>query len=302
MKQEKHRLRTINFDKTKCGVEVLLRVGAGNEIMEAYTDPGVYNTDYFEVLFFRKAKGYIELNQRKIKLSDNTIIFISPFQKRQWKLDPDHLDFTFLIFQEDFLNDFFADKLFTYRLLYFYQLDYPLHMNVSTEYVQKACGTLTEIHTELRDAKPDSEHLIRSLLYYLLLKLNRDYAQHNNLPLDKPENNHAYQFKRLLELHIKEKQRTCEYSELLGISRITLNKAVQAQFNVTATHLLKQRLLFEIKNHLIHSDITVAEIAHELHFSEPNHLMRFFKTQTGQTTSEFLAGYQNGSKAQSIGS
>ncbi|MFD2247406.1 helix-turn-helix domain-containing protein [Pontibacter ruber] len=295
-------MRTIKFDKTQCGVEVLLRVGSGNEIKGAYTNTEVYNTDYFEILIFRKAKGYVVLNQRKISLSDNTIVFISPFQKRQWKLDPNHLDFTFLIFQEDFLNDFFADKLFTYRLLYFYQLDYPLHMKVTAEYIQKACSTLTEIHTELREANPDSEHLIRSLLYYLLLKLNRDYARQNNLPLDKPENNYAYQFKKLLELHIKEKQRISEYADLMGISRITLNKAVQAQYNVTATHLLKQRLLFEIKNYLIHSDLTVADIAHELHFSEPNHLMRFFKTQTSQTTTAFLADYQNGSKANSFGS
>ena len=57
---------------------------------------------------------------------------------------------------------------------------------------------------------------------------------------------------------------------------------------------LKQRLLFEIKNYLIHSEKNVSEIANELHFSEPSHLMRFFKTQTGMTTSEFLADYQNG--------
>ncbi|WP_242920228.1 helix-turn-helix domain-containing protein [Pontibacter liquoris] len=295
-------MRTIKFDKTRCGVEVLLRVGLGKELKEAYLDTEVYNTDYFEILLFRKAKGHLVLNQRKISLSDNIIIFISPFQKRQWQLDPEHLDFTFLIFQEDFLNEFFADKLFTYRLLYFYQLDYPLRMQVTAGYIQKACSTLTEIHAELREANPDSEHLIRSLLYYLLLKLNRDYAQQNNLPLDKPEHNYAYQFKKLLELHIKEKQRISEYAELLGISRITLNKAVQAQFGVAATHLLKQRLLFEIKNHLLHSDLTIIEIAHELHFSEPNHLMRFFKTQTGQTITAFLTDYQNGSKSGRIGS
>jgi AraC family transcriptional activator of pobA len=127
------------------------------------------------------------------------------------------------------------------------------------------------------------------------LKLNRNYAKQNQLPLDKPQNNYAYQFKRLLEIYIKEKQRINEYVTLLGISRVALNKAVQGQFNVTATHLLKQRLLFEIKNLLIFSDLTVTEIAHVLHFSEPNHLMRLFKTQTGITTTEFIAGYQNGS-------
>ena len=99
----------------------------------------------------------------------------------------------------------------------------------------------------------DSEHIIRSLLYYLLLKLNRNYALKNKLPLQKPENNYAYESKKLMELHINEKQRVSEYASILGISRITLNKAVQAQFGATASHLLQQRLIFEIKNFLLHS-------------------------------------------------
>ncbi len=276
-------------------MDVLLRVGAGSEIVESYLDTPIYNTDYFEVLIFKRAKGYVILNQRKITISNNTFLFISPFQKRQWKLDSHDLEFTFLIFQEDFLNDFFADKLFTYRLLYFYQLDYPLHMAASREEIDKVCQILTEINSELKESKLDSEHLIRSLLYYLLLKFNRAYAKLNGLPIDKPENNYAYEFKKLMEVHIRKKQRVHEYASMLGISRITLNKAVQAQFNVTSNHLLKQRLLFEIKNYLLHSDRNITEIAQELNFSEPNHLMRFFKTQTGLTTSQYFTDYQNGS-------
>jgi AraC family transcriptional activator of pobA len=288
-------LKTIKFDKTECGVDFLLRAGSGNELKGAYTDTAVYNTDYFEILFFKNAKGYLILNQHKITITNNSLVFISPFQKRQWKLNPQELDFTFLIFQEDFLNDFFSDKLFTYRLLYFYQLHHPLSMVVPNEEIQKACELLSEINTELKKTQLDSEHIIRSLLYYLLLKLNREYAHHYQLPVDKPENNYAYEFKKLMEIHIKEKQRVNEYASLLGISRISLNKAVQAQFNITASHLLKQRVLFEIKNSLIHSRSTLAEIAHQLNFSEPNHLMRFFKAQTGLTITEFLKDYQNGS-------
>ncbi|PRY05036.1 transcriptional regulator [Pontibacter ummariensis] len=286
-------MKTIRFNKTECGVDFLLKVASGHELKENYTFTDFYNTDYFEILFFKKAKGYLVLNQRRIDVTDNTIVFISPFQKRQWRLDPHHLEFTFLIFQEEFLNEFFADKLFTYRLLYFYQLDYPLSMAVQSEDIQKFCESLSEIASELKKPIYDSDHIIRSLLYYLLLKLNRYYARHNHLPLDKPQNNFAYQFKRLLEVHIKEKRRINDYASLMGISRIALNKAVQGQFSVTATHLLKQRLLFEIKNLLMFSNSTVSEIAYQLNFSEPNHLMRFFKTQTGLTTTEFITDYQN---------
>lgn len=287
-------MHTIKFHKSDCGVEVLLNVLNGDVVKESYLDTDTFNTDFFEIVIFKKVQGTLILNQQKIKLADNSIIFISPFQKRKWKLEPDQLDFTVLVFQEEFLNDFFSDKLFTYRLLYFYQLNFSLEMHVDQEEIAKICTLLTEIKVELVSPKPDSSHIIRSLTYYLLQKFNREYASQNKLSLENAANNFAYQYKLLLELHIRDHQRIEDYVKLLGVSRISLNAAVKKQFNVTATHLLKQRLLFEIKNYLIHSDKTVTEIAYELHFSEPNHLMRFFKGLTGLTTSQFCANYQNG--------
>lgn len=195
---------------------------------------------------------------------------------------------TTLIFQEAFLNDFFADKLFTYRLSYFYQLTHPLLINIHQDEMLKYCNFLTEIKTELVESKPDSVHIIRSLLYYLLQTLNRRYSDQHSISIKNTGRNIAFLFKSLMEIHIKDKQRVSEYAEILGISRISLNKAIKVQFNATATDLLKQRLLFEIQNSLLHSNKTVNEIAYELNFREPNNLMRFFKTQTGQTTTEFI--------------
>ncbi|WP_316838386.1 AraC family transcriptional regulator [Pedobacter gandavensis] len=279
-------MKTIKFHKTECGVDFLLNVLTENDI--DYTDTGTFDTDYFEILFFKEAKGILILNQQEIELKAGSIIFISPFQKRNWRLDPNNLQVTTLIFQEAFLNDFFADKLFTYRLLYFYQLVHPLKMNIDQDEMLKYCNLLTEIKMELLTSETDSVHIIRSLLYYLLQTLNRRYAKQHTLSLKKSGNNLAFQLKNLVEIHIKELQRINDYAEMLGISRISLNKAVKAQFNTTATQLIKQRLLFEIQNSLLHSNKTINEIAYELNFSEPNHLMRFFKTQTGQTTTEFI--------------
>ena len=287
-------MKTIKFHKKDCGVDFLLNVLPSEEIKENYLSNEIFNTDFFEIVFFKTGKGSIVLNQQNITIKDNSVVFISPFQKRKWNLNRTDLDFKVLVFQEDFLNDFFADKLFTYRLFYFYQLDYPLLMQIDKISFKKLWEQLNEIKIELVNTKADSVHIIRSLLYYLLQKLNRKYAQNHNLSNENSANNYAFQFKKLLELHIKEKQRISDYTQLLKISRITLNKAVKDQFNVTASSILKQRLLFEIKNLLIHSDMNIGEIAYELNFSAPNHLMRFFKTQTGNTTTEFMDSYQNG--------
>lgn len=287
-------MRTQKFHKTECGVDFLINVLPSDEVKEGYLKKEVYNTDYLEIAFFKKGSGNLILNHHKIPIKENSIVFLSPFQKREWNLDPEGLDFVVLVFQEDFLNDFFSDKLFTYRLLYFYQLEYPLNMQIDAELIERYYALLAEIKSELVKTRFDSVHIIRSLIYYLLQKLNREYTEKYNLALEKNQNNEAFQFKKLIEIHIKEKQRINDYIELLKINRITLNKAVKEQFNITASHLLKQRLLVEIKDYLIHSKLTVAEIAFQLNFSEPNHLMRFFKNQTGITTTDFLNEYQNG--------
>ena len=90
------------------------------------------------------------------------------------------------------------------------------------------------------------------------------------------------------------KQRVQEYADMLRVSRVTLNNSVMAQFGVSAIHLLKQRLLEELKNELLFSDRNVSQLADEFHFSDPSHLMRFFKQQTGKTFTQYITDYQNG--------
>src|SRR5690606_9989164 len=116
-------METLKFLKADCGVEVLLNVLHHTSADGSYLGKAPFNTDFFEVVFFKKAKGKLLLNDHQIELTGHSVVFLSPYQKRQWHIDEGEQDFTILLFQEDFLNEFFADKLFAYRLLYFYQLD-----------------------------------------------------------------------------------------------------------------------------------------------------------------------------------
>lgn len=279
-------MKTINFHKTECGVDFFINILNQDTINYLQTD--VHNTDYFEVVFFSKAEGKVYINDQTIDIQNNSIIFISAFQKRAWKINQDGLEFKTLIFREDFLNEFFADKFFTHKMLFFYQLNHELLLNVSDSEMKRFNEFLVEIKTELVHTKKDSVHIIRSILYYLLQTINRRYASANDLMIEKDDKNYAVQYKSLLENHICQKKNIEDYTVLLNISRITLNKAVKEQYNVTATELLKQRLLAEIKDRLVYSNKTVSEISFDLNYAEPGHMMRFFKMQTGMTTSEYL--------------
>ena len=288
------RLVSVPFSKTRCGVDFYINTGESKDICGVLTEHRTFKTDFFSFYFFRHANGYVLLNFRKIELRDDMVLLLSPHQQQEWHVDEAELDYTFLIFREDFMRTFIADKFFVYRLLYYYQTDTPPYLFAAPEELAEYMRLLGKIKQELLHPVADTYNLIVSVLYYLLVVINRAYAKTYRLPVEVPKNNYAFQFKDLLEKHIRDMQRVQEYADILRVSRITLNNSVMAQFGVSATHLLKQRLLEELKNELLFSDRNVSQLADEFHFSDPSHLMRFFKQQTGKTFTQYITDYQNG--------
>lgn len=288
------RLVSVPFSKTRCGVDFYINTGESKDICGVLTEHRTFKTDFFSFYFFRRANGYVLLNFRKIELRDDMVLLLSPHQQQEWHVDEVELDYTFLIFREDFMRTFIADKFFVYRLLYYYQTDTPPYLLAAPEELAEYMRLLGKIKQELLHPVADTYNLIVSVLYYLLVVINRAYAKTYRLPVEVPKNNYAFQFKDLLEKHIHTVQRVQEYADMLRVSRITLNNSVMAQFGVSATHLLKQRLLEELKNELLFSDRNVSQLADEFHFSDPSHLMRFFKQQTGKTFTQYITDYQNG--------
>ena len=59
------------------------------------------------------------------------VLLLSPHQQQEWHVDETALDYTFLIFREDFMRTFLADKFFVFRLLYCYQTDTPPYINAT---------------------------------------------------------------------------------------------------------------------------------------------------------------------------
>lgn len=282
------------FSKTECGVDFFINTAHGSERRGVLTEYPVFKTDFFEMFFFRKANGYLLLSYQKIELRDGMVLILKPHQQQEWHIDEDALDYDFLIFRNDFMRTFIADKFFVYRLQYCQQTDTPPYFMATADELTEYERLLKKIRSELRQPVADSYHIIVSVLYYLLAVLNRRYTETYSLPFELPKNHYAFLFVELMEQHIRDLQRVQEYADLLHVSRVTLNQSVMAQYGVPATVLLKQRLLAEIKNGLLFSHKTVSEIAYDFHFSEPSHLMRFFKKATGKTCTQFQQEYENG--------
>lgn len=287
-------MRKVHFSKTLCGVDFLLNVLYSKSSNQLDFSTDAQSADFFQVVFIRDGRGVLRVNHQDMKISDYTVFFISQHQKHQWDVEVETLEAYFLVFQEGFLNEFFADQYFTFRLLYFYQAQHSPTISLSQKEFETFQVILQDISKELESPKGDSVHIIRSMLYYMLMLLNRRYSEAKLIELTLANDNIAWRFRQLVERNIYTKQRIEEYAGLMNISRVSLNKAVKEQFNVTASDFIRSRLIFEIKSKLLYTNLSISEIAEELCFSEPNHLSRFFKSREGISPVDFRRCYQNG--------
>ena len=294
MAKQRQRLVEVPFSKTECGVEFFINAAHSIERPGVLTEYEAFKTDFFEIFFIRKANGYVLIDYRKINLKDGMVLFVKPHQQQEWHIDEAALDYDFLIFREDFMRTFIADKFFVYRLQYCQQTETPPYLMCSGNECEEYHQLLKKIRAELRQPQADSYNIIVSVLYYLLAIMNRHYVREHQLPQAAPKNSYAFQFVELMETHIRKLQRVQDYASLLKISRITLNHSVMSQYGISAVNLLKQRLLEEIKNELLFTNKSISEIAYAFNFPEPSHLMRFFKQQTGKTCRKFQEDYRNG--------
>lgn len=78
-----------------------------------------------------------------------------------------------------------------------------------------------------------------------------------------------------------------DFAARLGIHVNHLNYAVKAITGKTTRDLIAEKVLYEIKGLLKHTDWDISEIAFALGFSYSNHLNNFFKRHTGTTPSAF---------------
>ena len=210
-------MKYIKFNKTICGVDFLLNVLnlKTDTTCEDFED--LQAADFFQVYFLKEANGMLKLNDRYIELKPNTIVFISQDQHHAWQGVVEQFEGQLLVFQDEFLNSFFSDQYFIFRLLYFYQTVHPLSLSVAPNELDDFLQKLKEIKKELVTPQSDSVHLIRSLLYYILIALNRNYSETNQIGQAIALDNTAYQFRQLVEQNIFSHQRVeglCGYDDV----------------------------------------------------------------------------------------
>ncbi|GGX88509.1 helix-turn-helix domain-containing protein [Streptomyces minutiscleroticus] len=128
---------------------------------------------------------------------------------------------------------------------------------------------------------------LRMLLAVLLLRLT--HAHPSAAPAAVPRDGPFPRFRAAVERDFTRTHRVGDYAAALGYSTRTLTRAALAATGSTAKAYLDARIVLEAKRLLVHTDLTAADVARHLGFTDPGDFGKFFRKHDGRTPLSFRA-------------
>jgi AraC family transcriptional activator of pobA len=280
-------VKSYHFLPRKYGKDLLLDIARIETLKNFVLDSTPHQISFYEILFIEKGKGSFSLDENRTTLGPGTVIFTSPGQVRRWNAR-DVSGYT-LFFEKDFLSLFFTDKLFLYRFQYFHQYSRPTGMKMPAKTFHRILELIRNLEEEFRQLQSDSNHLLRAILYQLLIVLNRYYSTVYRVQSDTHVHPDFYRFRLLVEKQFMSQHRVAYYTQMLRISSAHLNKICRQYSGLSAQKMIHHKLVSEIKKQL-RCNLSAKEIAYEFDFSDPSNFNRFFKKLTGATAQQYRDG------------
>lgn len=276
-------MKKLLFERQKYGRELLIDA-TSVEYLDLVSDTMV--TTFYTLMFLKKASGTYLLDTEEIVLQDHMVLFVRPGQINyipNAAFKAGH----FLFFEGDFLDEFLNDQHFIYKFPYYHNPTLPSYLILEPRIFNKYNELAAEILEEITLLSTDSNHVLRSLIYYLLVRLNQLYAKKHGGITTTILEPRLRQFLKILQKEIITMQSVQQYADYLKISRVHLNKLCQKYFSKTAYQMIREQLLSEVKKEIKYADKGLAEIAYNFNFSAPSHFTRFFKQMTNLTPHEY---------------
>jgi AraC family transcriptional regulator, transcriptional activator of pobA len=145
------------------------------------------------------------------------------------------------------------------------------------------------IDEEIRQDQNDKALAIKLLVELILLTTKRSYIRQglNIVHHNAKTSSLVARYKKMVGQHFIKTRSVAAYASKLALSAKHLSKVIKEETGKNASDFIDEMLMMEIKALLRHSDLSIAEIAYQLDFTDPSHLTKFFKKQAALTPLEF---------------
>jgi AraC-like DNA-binding protein len=277
--------RDVPFQRTKYGRELLVDAAFLSDLPAFEATPRPHRLTFYDLLLVTDGRGAYELDGVGYPVAPGTLLLTRPGQVRRW--DVGHLDGACLFFTEDFVREVFSDVRFLDQFACLGPDAPSAALRLSPRERAWFLKRFAGMASEIRALGADAPHLLRAILYEVLVTINRWYlARHEvRAARDLPES--VRRFRAMLERDITRCHRLGDYAGRVGLTPGHLNALCRWHVGRTAGQLIRQRLALEARRRLLQSDSPVFVVSAELGFRDPAYFTRFFRRETGLTPRRF---------------
>jgi AraC family transcriptional activator of pobA len=166
----------------------------------------------------------------------------------------------------------------------------PVHFQeFAQEFTQEFKETLPKLRRELVWSAPASAAAATARLTTLLVSAVRALHQPAGV-VSAAGNARAALVARLreqIETHLRSGLSVAQYARLLNVTPARLRAACMEVTGKTPMRVLEERLVLEAKRNLTYTNMTIAQIAYYLGFTDPAYFSRFFSKLAGESPAAF---------------
>lgn len=290
----KNSIPRYTFHKNKYGSELLIDVVELKYVKKFLAASPVHTLTYYDITFITEGEGSFSIDNRTYEAFPQDVFFSKAGEIRNW--DTHHISNGYaLIFEDEFLSSLFRDSMFV-RHLAFFKPEKSAKLHLSDELYTRVLQVLHNIKMEIDSYKQNDVHVLRALLYEVLMLLERAYQKavlNEEITTDKEINNiHIDRFIHLVGAHLKEQHSVQFYADKLCITPNYLNEIITSVMGLGAKRYIQNQVIDEAKKLLAYTDVPISDIAFELHFSTVSYFIRCFRQHTGETPLLFRKKYK----------
>lgn len=251
------------------------------------TLPYPHRHDFYHMMWVLSGSGSHVIDSIRHDVRPHTLYFMAPGQVHDLELSDDTAGYSI-----SFSSEFFSFKVQNRHsstdvpVYDFEQFGACVHLDPAQ--VRELSPAMDGIVHEYGREAIGYQDAIWSYLHIFLIKVARmreaaaipEAAASRNVLLSR-------RFKSLLEQHFRSIDEPADYARLLNVTERSLNEATRQALGNTAARLIRDRVMLEAKRLLLHSEISIAEIAGLLSFDDPAYFSRCFRKHSGRSPIDY---------------
>ncbi len=241
---------------------------------------------YYLAIWVTSGSGQHVVDFEKNEIRPNSLFFVRPGQVQQWLID-EPVTGLVCLFNEAIFHVHGAHQFFNELSFLAPFVKTPSYFVGNAEQARQIQVFFDNIYASYESSGWGQGAEILSWLQLLCIFAERESEQVQPIQTLTPSQQITRDFLNLADKNAMEEHNLAFYAGKLGITVGHLTETVKAVYGISAGELLRNRLILEAKRLLAHTDLTMAEIAEQLNYTDPSYFGRAFKRDAGQTPRNF---------------